>query len=318
MFGFYNYNKPGKGVQKRDPNQPRTSLFFELFFRKLWDLCKVNLLYILLMLPTFIVTMLIVGIITSRLTEVAAPIFAQMMGLGAADLSNLELTTSLIGFDLGARVILAALFTIFLGQGPATAGITYVLRNYGREEHAWLWSDTWRNIKSNFKQAIALWFMDLAVFFVMVVAFGFYAASASWGLAATCVLAFIVALYLMMHIYVYQIMITFELPFKHVIKNSVIMSIMTAPKTLLMLLILAVVHIGLPCLIFAVSKSGIGLIIFILLEIIFLPAASAFTTNFFIYNTVEKYIKQALEMAENANAEVAEEETTEDEDNSET
>ncbi len=307
MFGFYNYNKPGKGVQKRDPNQPRTSLFFELFFRKLWDLCKVNLLYVLLMLPTFIVTMLIVGVVTSRLTEVAAPIFAQIMGLSAVDMSNPQFATSLIGFDLGARVVLATLFVIFLGAGPVTAGITYVLRNYGREEHAWLWSDTWRNIKSNFKQSILLWLQDLVVFFVLVVAFGFYASHDGLGLVALCLLLFVAVLYLMMHIYVYQIMVTFVLPFKHVVKNSVIMSLMTAPKTLLMLLILTAVHIGIPVLLFLVGQSGIALLIFVLLEILFLPAASAFTTNFFIYNTVEKYIKQALEQTENAEAEIVEE-----------
>ncbi len=304
MFGFYNYNKPGKGVQKRDPNQPRTSLFFELLFRKLWDLCKVNFLYILLGIPTFIITMLIVGIVSSRLTEFAAPILAEVMGLASADMSNVQLSTSLIGFDLGARVVFAVLFMVFLGLGPATAGVTYVLRNYGREEHAWLWSDTWRNVKSNFKQAILLWIIDLAVFFVMMVAFDFYSRHGGWGTAATYLLLCISVLYLMMHIYVYQIMITFELSFKHVVKNSVILSLMTAPKTLLMVVILAAVHIGIPALLFAVSGIGIPMLIFILLEIIFLPAASLFTTNFFIYNTVEKYIKQALATAEEAEAEV--------------
>ncbi len=310
MFGFYNYNKPGKGVQKRDPNQPRTSLFFELLFRKLWDLCKVNLLYVLLLIPTFIITMVIVGVVTSRFTELAAPILANIMGLETADLSNMQLSTSLIGFDLGARIVLAVLFVIFLGSGPATAGITYVLRNYAREEHAWLWSDTWRNIKSNFKQSMGLWLLDLAVFFVMVVAFDFYAKAGGWGTVATYVLLCIATMYLMMHIYVYQIMITFELKFRHVLKNSVIMALMTAPKTLLMLIILVVVHIGIPVLFLFIGNIGIPMLIFILLEIIFLPAASAFTTNFFIYNTVEKYIKQALEAAENA--ENATQETTDE------
>ena len=295
MFGFYNYNKPGKGVEQRDPNQPRTSLFFELFFRKLWDLCKVNMLYVLLILPTFIITMIIVGVLSSRLTDIVAPIFAQIMGLGAVDMSNVQFVTSLVWFDLGARAVIAVLFVIFLGAGPATAGITYVLRNYAREEHAWLWSDTWRNLKSNFKQAALLWILDLGVFFVMVIAFNFYLNYGNLGLVALGVLLFVTVLYLMMHIYVYQIMITFVLPFRNVLKTSVIMALMTAPKTLLMLIILAAVHIGLPVLLITFGKSVGGLIIFILLEVLVLPAASAFMTNFFIYNTVEKYIKQALE-----------------------
>ena len=311
MFGFNNFDRPGKGVNKRDPNQPRTSIYFELLGRKLWDLCKVNFLYILLAIPTFIVTMLIVGVATSRFTDAVAPVLTEILDLGSADASNSQLSTYLLGFDLAIRGIFAGLFAIFLGLGPVTAGITYILRNYGREEHAWLWSDTWRNIKSNFKQSILLWIIDLAVFFVLVVALDFYGRTGqAWGTVAFYMILCVSLLYLMMHIYVYQIMITFELPFKNVLKNSFIMALMTAPKTLLMLVILAVIHIGLPVLLITINNSWL-LIIFILLEIIFLPAASMFTTNFFIYNTVEKYIKQALEQAENKDTDGSGEEETE-------
>ncbi len=295
MFDFYGYNKPGKGVQKRDPNQSRISLFFELFFRKLWSLCKVNMIYVLLIIPAFIVTMLVAGVVTNRLTDFIAPLFAQLVGLDAVDMSNAQFAALLAGFDLGARVLIALWFVVFLGAGPATAGVTYALRNYAREEHIWMWSDIWGHMKSNFKQAFLLWILDLAVFYVMAIAFDFYASTDALGIAALCVLLFIVILYLMMHIYVYQIMITFELKLKHVLKNSAIMSILTAPKTFLMLIISAVVHIGIPILLVALSKSGASLIIFAFLEILFLPSATAFASNFFIYNTVEKQIKIALE-----------------------
>lgn len=56
MF-FGNYSKPGKGVNKRDPNQPRIQVFFDILPRKVWSLIKLNILYLLTSIPFFIVTM---------------------------------------------------------------------------------------------------------------------------------------------------------------------------------------------------------------------------------------------------------------------
>ena len=43
MF-FNNYSKPGKGVNKRNPEQPRMQIFFDVLPRKLWDLLKLHIL----------------------------------------------------------------------------------------------------------------------------------------------------------------------------------------------------------------------------------------------------------------------------------
>lgn len=46
FFGFFDYTKPGKGVEKDEPPKPRFLLFWELFFRKFWKLVQLNLLYL--------------------------------------------------------------------------------------------------------------------------------------------------------------------------------------------------------------------------------------------------------------------------------
>ena len=51
IFGFFDYTKPGKGVEKDEPPKPRFLLFWELFFRKFWKLVQLNLLYIAFCLP---------------------------------------------------------------------------------------------------------------------------------------------------------------------------------------------------------------------------------------------------------------------------
>lgn len=51
FFGLFDYSKPGKGVRKDEPQKPRFLYFWELYFRKFWKLCQLNLLYVLFCLP---------------------------------------------------------------------------------------------------------------------------------------------------------------------------------------------------------------------------------------------------------------------------
>lgn len=51
FFGLFDYSKPGKGVDKDAPQKKRIFLFFELYFRKFWKLCALNLLYVLFCIP---------------------------------------------------------------------------------------------------------------------------------------------------------------------------------------------------------------------------------------------------------------------------
>ena len=55
FFGLFDYTKPGKGVDKGEPQKKRFFVFFEVFFRKFWKLIQINLIFILFSIP--IVTM---------------------------------------------------------------------------------------------------------------------------------------------------------------------------------------------------------------------------------------------------------------------
>lgn len=51
MFRFMNFDKPGKGI---DPNAPKKKpffLFFELYFRKLFTVMQMNVIYLLCCIP---------------------------------------------------------------------------------------------------------------------------------------------------------------------------------------------------------------------------------------------------------------------------
>lgn len=65
LFGFFNYEKPGKGVSKDEKKKEGVLLFLTVFFRKFWKIIKINLLYLLFCIP--VVT---IGPATAALTYI--------------------------------------------------------------------------------------------------------------------------------------------------------------------------------------------------------------------------------------------------------
>lgn len=66
FLGFGNFSKVGKGVKKDEPQKKRFFLFFEIFFRKMFNLVKLNLLFLLFCIP--IVT---IGPATAAMMKIA-------------------------------------------------------------------------------------------------------------------------------------------------------------------------------------------------------------------------------------------------------
>ncbi len=281
MF-FNNYSKPGKGVNKRDADQPRSQIFMEVMPRKLWDLFKLNFLYLLIAIPFFVVTMVIVGVISSPIID----------GLA----TQVE-AVSLVYMDLFLRIIIAFWFTIILGQGPITAGYTYILREHGREHPCWLISDFFERCKSNFKQGILLWIIDLIFLYLFTVAIRFY------GQSGIIILQFIMILiavvYAMMHIYVYHMMVTYELPLKSILRNSVLIALAKAPVSLLILILNIIIYAVIPIAIILTAKSFITVLILLLVEVLILPPITGFITNFYIDPILDKYINAEKNAEEN-------------------
>lgn len=290
---FFNYTKPGKGVEKRDPNKKRIAVFFEIFFRKFWSLCKANALYVICCIPAFVIMLFVSGILTSGITDHFTPAIAQSFANGPAELSGDAFELQITLFDMVLRTFVALLFTIFLGAGPVTAGFTYILRNYAREEHVWLVSDMWQRSKSNFGQAFVVWIVDVFAFVVLTVAFKFYLGLPGSMSYLACIIAFIALVYIMMHFYIYQLMVTFELKLKDLYKNSILLVFAEAPKNLAIFVIMVLIHIFVPYFGTVMGNMPLFLPIFLLLELVILIAASWFMTNFFVYSTVEKFIDAA-------------------------
>ena len=138
------YDRPGPGVDKDGPKKPRIVVFFEVFFRKFFNLCKLNLLF---MIPV---------------VAVIAIIYLLMNLLLMVGINNLF-------------VALIPVVLIF----PFVAGLTYVTRNYAREEHAFIFSDFKDSVKENWGKFLAHGIITYALFCLFYISISFYSANLS-------------------------------------------------------------------------------------------------------------------------------------------
>ena len=108
--------------------------------------------------------------------------------------------------------------------GPATAGLTKLMRNYAREEHAFIWGDFIETFKKNFKQAFLYSVLDLFVVAFLVLDFFAVANLANRVMTVLCLAAILLSftVWTFMRFYIYNMMITFRLSFKQLLKNAFI------------------------------------------------------------------------------------------------
>ena len=257
--------KEGKGVEKNEKKSP-FRLFFEIYQRKFWKLCQVGFLYLVACIPTFFIASRTCGIITDIIIPMSSD-------------------DTLVGL---IKIVFTGVITLFLtavwGMGPVTAGYTYVLRNYSREEHAWPWSDFWEHTKKNFFQALVVWLVDMVAFWLLLVAFTFYTSVLKYFVV--CILL----AYTLMHFYIYQLMVTYKLKLKEIYKYSFLLAVAALPANLLVLVVAAALHLGLGVLMLYIPNMGYWAI-YMILALFVLQGTSGLLMNFVANRTIRKYMK---------------------------
>ena len=254
--GLFNYSKEGPGVSRDAPKKKRFFLFFELYFRKFWKLCLVNIIYVLFCIP------------------MVAAVFA--LYLIASNSTDFTTQPWFIPAAILSFVLAAVTF------GPATAGATYVLRNFAREEHAYIWYHFWKAFKSNFRQASVMGVIDILVSCIAAYVIMFYAMSMGEGNSFVILLILSVIfliIFTVMNYYVYLLMVTIELPFTHLIKNSFILSVLGIKYNVVVF-------------IFTFIVGAVEVLFFpITLPVVLIIGVSTpmFITTFGVYPVVKKY-----------------------------
>jgi len=186
--------------------------------------------------------------------------------------------------DIQIRLVLTLLLILLWGAGPVTAGFTYVLRNYAREEHAWIWSDFIRVLRENFKQGMAVWLIDWVVFYVMAFAFFYYGSMPGWMAALQVLIGLLFVLYTFMHFYIYPMMVTFKLRLRDLYRNSALFAFGRLFHNIGVLLLILL--FTLPFLYF----SNLSAIVLIILVIFILLSFLGFIVNFSVYPQLKKFM----------------------------
>ena len=261
MFG--NYSKPGKGVTKNDQlTKSRFALYFEVLFRKFWDICLLNLILVLFMLPFLALSYGIMNLLSGTALESA----------------DVQLTLILI-------------FSPFMFFGPFVGGACRIARDFAREEPVFIWSDFLSTVKKNIGQTLMLsilGYIGTAALTYALPAYYMMEGVMRFLLFPLCMVAALV--FLFMQYYVYTMAVTFQLKLREILKNALIFSFISLFKNFLITLIILLVL----ALCIGFFALGISMSVFfgflIILVAGFLLGFVLYSTNFIIYPSLKKYI----------------------------
>jgi uncharacterized membrane protein YesL len=227
FFGLFDYTKEGPGVPKDAPPKARFIIFFEVLARKFWNIIKINLLFLIFNLPAILLLLLFAMYYNQLLLP-------QEILEGSGE----ELLGYLSGFTFPLMLIFICLPLITVG--PAQAGMTYVLRNYSREEHAFIWGDFIEKAKTNFKQSMIVSVINTIITILVMVDIYIYMNIETDTILLTIASSLIIVaflIFMMMSMYIYPMMVTFNLSIKQLYKNALLFAIMKFIPNLLILIV---------------------------------------------------------------------------------
>lgn len=150
------------------------------------------------------------------------------------------------GLSRMADILWLNVLTLIFCLPVVTAGASLTAMHYmslkmARNEESYISAGFFKAFKQNFKQATAIWFIELAALLVIVGDFYIMVASENGIHIAIQVVIYIVTfLFLMTVTFVYPLLAKFENTVRQTIKNAFLISIMQFPKTVLKIIMSAI------------------------------------------------------------------------------
>jgi len=290
------YTKPGKGVEKDEVPKPGYIRYFQLYFRNIRKLMGMGTIYGLVLFPLICFLVYYIGfrinpeLLTNYLESVS----------GAAESTVVpEGSTVVIGSWLVLFVWIITYVPVYISiplvcisavlYGPLTCGLTYCLRNFGREEHVWF-SDFFFRAWKNKWQGLLFGFVDLAVTFSVLV---YVFAEESLGvpdnifniMRIIAIAVFII--YTIMRWYIYPMIVTFNLRVKGLLKNAWIFVAVGIGRNLLVLLLSLLIF---AFFIFLPIAYPSLLPLFLVLSLMFMWTLYMFLYQFATYPVLYRYM----------------------------
>lgn len=294
----YYYGKSGKGDYTPDDlPKNRWQLFLEMLRTRMSGLCRMNLMYFVAWLPAMIAISLWVvsfgvALNNSFPVDEAGNIIEEVAANGVQSfwqtMNDMNFMTLLI------------LIPCIAITGPFTAGLSYVTRNWARDEHAFPWADYKDAIKANWKQGLLVSTITGCVPFLVYICWRFYGdmavENAVWVIPQMLILMLGI-LWSLAVTYMYPMMVTYQMNFRTIIRNSFILAVGRLPGSVGIRLLHCVPTV-LFTVIFLLTLQPWVLLLLFAYYLIFGFAFSRFITASFTNAVFDKYINSRIEGAQ--------------------
>ena len=254
LMNRYYYGKAGKAdLTPDDLPTTRWQLFWETLRTHLAELVKLNLLQLVFWVPTIVVLLLGYSAMMNQMqlmdlgggTSIQTKIVDEQALAAAADetgatqvtlekepvVSVADTVQQLNGLVLMTLLLLVPCIAI---TGPGTAGVSYVVRNWARDEHAFLWSDFKDAMKENWKQSLLVSTLTgLAPLLVYLswVYYGSLAQQQPLMVVPQALVAIIGLVWALCVTYAHPLIVSYELKAKGVLRNAVLLGIARLPMS---------------------------------------------------------------------------------------
>ena len=204
--------------------------------------------------------------------ELAAPAYVRFFKIFFLRIANM------VGLNLLYIFCCLPIITI----GPATAGFTYVLRNYSQGKHVDMMYDFMRKAKEHFKDGVILSVIDIILGVVLYFSISFWITEYTGTIRTVALVALFFVFYVVIcvNLYIFPMLVSFDIPLKKLIRNSILLAVGKIWRNLAMILV-----------------NGAAVVLFFLtfplLVPIYLFAVISFCglfNNFMIYPVLVKYV----------------------------
>ena len=244
------YGRNGKGVRKgfeiNVMKKPGIKNFFKLLRFKLNHIFTVNLYFVFGNFPL----MFLLVAFAYTMKQATAPnnvMYSAIEAINRFDPSPVNTAlldlfgqpASVSHFTTASYVLMGLSLLAIFTWGPVNAATAYIIRNLMRGEPVFLWHDFWYSVKRNVKQAIIFGIIDVLMIAMLVYDVSIYRlniASLDLGLFMFIISCGMSIIYFFARMYIYPMMVTFDLSIFKLIKNGLIFSILGIKRNIMALL----------------------------------------------------------------------------------
>ncbi len=189
---------------------------------------------------------------------------------------------------------LCCLPVITVGLGDV--GLAYITRNFARQKPVMQTADFFDTIKKNWKQALPIGLINLMLTALLVFAMFFY--FQGWDAHFVYKAGFVISgcmfiVFSFIKYYINFLMVTFDLKFKQLYKNSLLLSSVGIKENLIIsawLILIYGVLLVLPLIWMAVFENALLALIGLIIYILFVPALQSLIIQFCVFPVIKKHM----------------------------